>query len=138
MAMSYKNVYVAQVAFGADMNQCIKAFREAEAFNGPSLIIAYSTCVNHGFDMSKSLTEMKKAVDSGYWMLYRYNPNVGFSLDKGEINNKFLSFLLGERRYALLNEKNPSKAKRLFKKAKDRAKDNFISLKRLERTNPTD
>lgn len=138
MAMSYKNVYVAQVAFGADMNQCIKAFREAEAFNGPSLIIAYSTCVNHGFDMSKSLTEMKKAVDSGYWLLYRYNPNVGFSLDKGEINNKFLSFLLGERRYALLNEKNPSKAKRLFKKAKDRAKDNFISLKRLERTNPTD
>lgn len=138
MAMSYKNVYVAQVAFGADMNQCIKAFREAEAFNGPSLIIAYSTCVNHGFDMSKSLTEMKKAVDSGYWMLYRYNPNVGFSLDKGEINNKFLSFLLGERRYALLNEKNPSKAKRLFKKAKDRAKDNYISLKRLERTNPTD
>ena len=138
MAMTYKNVYVAQVAIGADMNQCIKAFREAEAFNGPSLIIAYSTCVNQGFDMSKSLTEMKKAVDAGYWMLYRYHPNNGFSLDKGEINNKFLPFLLGERRFALLNEKNPTKAKRLFKKAKDRAKDNYIALKRLERTSPKD
>ena len=138
MAMTYKNVYVAQVAIGADMNQCIKAFREAEAFNGPSLIIAYSTCVNQGFDMSKSLTEMKKAVDAGYWMLYRYHPTYGFSLDKGEINNKFLPFLLGERRFALLNEKDPSKAKRLFKKAKERAKDNFVSLKRLERTNPKD
>lgn len=136
MAMTYKNVYVAQVALGADMNQCIKAFREAESFNGPSLIIAYSTCVNQGFDMSKSLTEMKKAVDAGYWMLYRYHPTLGFTLDRGEVNNKFLPFLLGERRFALLNEKDGAKAKRLFKKAKDRAKDNFISLKRLERTNP--
>ncbi len=136
MAMTYKNVYVAQVALGADMNQCIKAFKEAEAYNGPSLIIAYSTCVNHGFNMTQSLTEMKRAVDSGYWMLYRYHPDHGFVLDKGEVNSKFLPFLMGERRYSLLDEKNPEKAKKLFKKAKDRAKSNYVSLKQLERTNP--
>lgn len=136
MAMTYKNVYVAQVAIGADMNQCIKAFKEAESFNGPSLIIAYCTCVNQGFDMSKSLTEMKKAVDAGYWMLYRFHPEQGFVLDRGEVNNKFLPFLMGERRFSLLNEINPSRAKKLFKKAKDHAKSDYVSLKQMERTRP--
>ena len=136
MAMTYKNVYVAQVAIGADMNQCIKAFKEAASFNGPSLIIAYCTCVNQGFDMSKSLTEMKKAVDAGYWMLYRFHPEQGFVLDKGEVNNKFLPFLMGERRFSLLNEINPSRAKKLIKKAKDHAKSDYVSLKQMERTHP--
>ncbi len=136
IALTYKNVYVAQVAIGADMNQCIKAFREAESYNGTSIIIAYCTCVNQGFDMSKSLTEMKNAVDSGYWMLYRYHPNKGFTLDRGVVNNKYIDFLMGERRFSLLNEKNPTRAIKLFKKSKSNAKANFISLKRLERTNP--
>ena len=81
IAMSYRNAYVAQVALGANMNQCIKAFKEAEAFKGPSIIIAYCTCVNHGFKMSDSMSEMKKAVLTGYWNLYRYNPNSGLELD---------------------------------------------------------
>ncbi len=135
MAMTYGNVYVASVALGADMNQCIKAFKEAESYNGPSLIIAYSTCVNHGFDMSKSLTEMKKAVDAGYVMLFRYHPTNGFTLDRGEVNNKFAAFLLGERRYAFLNEQHPDKAKKLFKKSKEKNKENYISYKKMERTN---
>lgn len=134
MAMSYGNVYVASVAFGADMNQCIKAFREAEAYNGPSLIIAYCTCVNHGFEMSQSLTEMRKAVDAGYTTLYRFHPKQGFTLDRGEINNKFVPFLLGERRYAYLNEKDSSRAKKLFKKSKEKINENYISYKSLERT----
>lgn len=135
MAMTYGNVYVASVAIGADMNQCIKAFREAESYNGPSLIIAYSTCVNQGFDMSKSLTEMRKAVEAGYVMLFRYHPTDGITLDRGEVNNKFIPFLLGERRYAYLNEQHPEKAKKLFKKSKEKIKDNYISYKKLERTN---
>lgn len=134
MAMTYGNVYVASVALGADMNQCIKAFREAEAYNGPSLIIAYCTCVNHGFEMSKSLTEMRKAVEAGYVMLYRYHPKEGFTLDRGEINNKFLPFLLGERRYAYLNERESERAKKLFKKSKEKINENYISYKSLERT----
>ena len=132
--MTYGNVYVASVALGADMNQCIKAFREAEAYNGPSLIIAYCTCVNHGFEMSKSLTEMRKAVEAGYVMLYRYHPKEGFTLDRGEINNKFLPFLLGERRYAYLNERESERAKKLFKKSKEKINENYISYKSLERT----
>ncbi len=135
IAMSYGNVYVASVALGADMNQCIKAFREAEAYKGPSLIIAYSTCVNHGFDMANSLTEMRKAVEGGYVMLYRYHPLEGFKLDRGEMNNKFIPFLLGERRYAYLNEKDQKRAKALFKKSKERMKQNLIAYKRLEHTN---
>ena len=135
MALTYGNVYVASVALGADMNQCIKAFREAEAYNGPSLIIAYSTCVNQGFDMSKSLTEMRKAVESGYITLFRYHPTQGFTLDRGEINNKYIPFLLSERRYAYLNETHPDKAKKLFKKSKERVKDNYVSYKKIERTN---
>ncbi len=134
MAMTYGDVYVASVAIGADMNQCIKAFREAEAYNGPSLIIAYSTCVNHGFAMNKSLTEMRNAVEAGYVSLFRYHPDEGFTLDRGELNNKFLSFLQGERRYAYLSDSQPEKAKKLQKKAKERAKFNFIAYKRMERT----
>lgn len=136
MAMSYGDVYVASVALGADMGQTIKAFREAEAYKGPSLIIAYSTCVNQGFSMSQSLTQMRKAVQSGYIPLYRYHPKDGFTLDAGEITKNFIPFMLTERRYKYLAENQPQKAKKLNKKALDRAKENFVAYKRMERTSP--
>ena len=105
IAMSYKNAYVAQVSLGADMNQCIKAFKEAESFNGPSIIIAYSPCVEHGFDMSNTMLEMEKAVKSGYWNLFRYNPNTGLTLDSDQkIETK--EFLKGERRFSQNQDEN--------------------------------
>ena len=76
--MAYKTAYVASISLGADMNQAIKAFKEAEAYNGVSIIIAYAPCINHGLDMSNSNGEMKKAVACGYWNLYRFNPTVHF------------------------------------------------------------
>ena len=118
IAMTYPNAYVAQVAIGADFDQCIKAFVEAEKHNGPSIIIAYSTCVNQGINMSKSLEEMKKAVDAGYWFLYRSSPENGFTLDKGQVTEEYKNFLLGERRFSSLNDKNNERANTLFEKAK--------------------
>ena len=104
IAMSYQNAYVAQVSLGANYNQCIKAFKEAEAFDGPSIIIAYSPCVEHGYDMSKTMEEMKKAVETGYWNLYRFNPKTGLSLDSSaDINTN--EFTKGERRF---NKTSPS------------------------------
>ena len=109
MAMSYGYVYVAQIAIGADKNQAIKAISEAESYNGPSLIIAYSPCINHGIKggMTNSPYEQKKAVDCGYWNLYRYNPSLKgeknpFTLDSKEPKADFKDFLMGEIRYASL------------------------------------
>ena len=104
MAMSYGYVYVAQIAMGADMNQALKAIKEAEAYPGPSLIIAYSTCINHGVKggMSNAMTEMKKAVQCGYWHLYRYNPALvaegknPFTLDSKEPGEGFQDFIRSE------------------------------------------
>ena len=116
MAMTYGYVYVAQVALGADMNQCIKAIKEAEAYKGPSLIIAYAPCINHGIKkgMGFSQIEAKKAVQNGYWHLYRYNPDVeaagknGFTLDyEGFPKGDLKDFLLGEVRYASIAESLP-------------------------------
>lgn len=105
LAMTYRNVYVAEVAIGANMSQCIKAFKEAEAYNGPSLIIAYSTCINQGFNMENSLQEMKKAVECGYWPLYRYNPTEDKVYLESTLNeDKYFDFLRGERRYAITME----------------------------------
>ncbi len=105
IALSYKNVYVAQVAIGANMNQCIKAFKEAEKYDGVSLIIAYSTCVNQGFDLSNLTSEMKKAVDCGYFPLYRYNPpEHKLYLDSGLNEDCYFDFLKGERRYQITVE----------------------------------
>ena len=107
IALTYQNAYVAQVSLGANMNQCIKAFKEAESFNGPSIIIAYSPCVEHGFDMSTTMQEMKKAVESGYWNLFRYHPNSGLTLDyEPDVNTD--EFLKGERRFKN-SEKNLKK-----------------------------
>ena len=123
MAMSYKNAYVASISLGADPMQAIKAIKEAESYRGPSLIIAYSPCVNHGFDMSNSNNEMKKAVLCGYWNLYRFNPSLEkpLTIDSKEPTIDFKNFLLGESRYSALTKANPNEAERLFKECEEDA-----------------
>ena len=122
LAMDYGYVYVASVAMGADMNQVVKAMNEAEAYNGPSLIIAYAPCINHGIRMDKSQLEEKKAVDCGYWLNFRYNPDlVGtdknpFTLDSKAPTTDYQEFLKGENRYASLAKINPQAAEALFAK----------------------
>ena len=130
MAITYGYVYVAQIAMGASHKQTLKAFLEAEKYNGPSLIIAYSPCINHGIyaGMGCSLEREKKAVDAGYWHLYRYNPELKkegknpFILDSGEPKESFREFLMGEIRYASLTKTFPEIAKDLFGKAEEEAK----------------
>ncbi|MDD4839687.1 MAG: pyruvate:ferredoxin (flavodoxin) oxidoreductase [Clostridia bacterium] len=137
LAMTYGYVYVAQVSMGADMNQVVKALSEAEAYKGPSIVIAYAPCINHGINMTKSQGEMKKAVDTGYWQLFRYNPeNVGtdvnpFTLDSKEPTEDYQSFLMGEVRYASLVKQNPDAAKMLFAKNEQDAKEkrDFYKMK---------
>jgi pyruvate-ferredoxin/flavodoxin oxidoreductase len=129
LAMTYGYVYVAQVSLGADMNQVVKAMTEAEAYKGPSLIIAYAPCINHGINMTKSNAEMKRAVDSGYWALFRYNPElVGtatnpFTLDSKEPTEDYQSFLMSEVRYSSLVKQNPDAAQILFKQNEEDAKE---------------
>ena len=135
MAMTYGYVYVAQVAMGADKNQTLKAIAEAESYPGPSLIIAYSTCINHGIKsgMAISQEEERKAVLCGYWQLYRYNPALigeknPFTLDyKKEPNGNFRDYLMGEVRYASLAKAFPEEAEKLFAKTEKDA------MERLER-----
>ena len=138
MAMSYGYVYVAQVSMGADKNQTLKAIAEAEAYNGPSLIIAYAPCISHGIKlgMANSQLESKKAVESGYWALYRYNPSLKgtknpFSLDSKEPKADFKEFLMGEVRYASLAKAFPEEAEALFAKTEEDAKERLENYKRL-------
>ncbi len=139
MAMSYGYVYVAQVAMGANKVQFLKALTEAESYPGPSLIIAYSPCINHGLSvgMGKSQEEEKKAVESGYWHLYRYNPllvNEGknpFTLDSREPTASFRDFIMSEVRYSSLIKSFPQQAEELFKAAEEDAKYRYQSYKRL-------
>jgi len=138
MAMSYGYVYVAQVSMGADKNQTIKAISEAEAYDGPSLIIAYSTCINHGIKagMSYSQEEQKRAVECGYWTLYRYNPDLKgtknpFSLDSKAPNGSFKDYLLGEVRYASLAKVFPEVAEELFAKTEADAMERYNTYKKL-------
>lgn len=137
MAMSYGYVYVASVAMGANMNQCLKAFLEAEAYDGPSLIIAYSPCINHGIDMSKSIQEEKLAVDTGYWILYRYNPMLAregknpFILDSKEPKMEYEAFLKNEIRYRSVLQDYPEIARQLFAQAAQEAKKRFEYYKKL-------
>ncbi len=137
MAMSYGYVYVASVAMGANMNQCLKAFLEAEAYDGPSLIIAYSPCINHGIDMSKSIQEEKLAVDTGYWILYRYNPMLAregknpFILDSKEPKMEYEAFLKNEIRYRSVLQDYPEIARELFAQAAQEAKKRFEYYKKL-------
>ena len=133
MLMTYGNVYVAQVAMGADNAQLVKAMHEAELFNGPSVIIAYAPCQSHGLKcgMAKVQDEMKKAVDAGYWHLYRYNPNARekFKLDSKEPTIPYEDFLDGEVRYASLKRTFPENAKELFAQGTKQAKERYEQLK---------
>ncbi len=133
IAMSYGYVYVAQCSMGSDKNQFVKAITEAEAYDGPSLIICYAPCINHGINMSKSQFEMKNAVDSGYWQLYRYNPTAAkkFSLDSKEATANYQDFLLSENRYAQLYKAKPEVAKKLFELNEEQAKERYQEYKTL-------
>ena len=136
LAMMSKNAYVAKISMGANYEQAIKAFKEAEEFNGPSIIIAYAPCVNHGIDMSKSQEEMKRAVESGYWELFRYNPkDNSLSLDSGEPTMSYEEFVAGETRFSALKKANPDLSKELFEKAQQSAKDRRNLLKKLATNN---
>lgn len=139
MAMTYGYVYVAQIAMGADKNQTLKAIAEAEAYTGPSLIIAYSPCINHGLKagMGASQLETKKAVESGYWAMYRFNPALKekgenpFILDSKEPTGDFNEFLMGEVRYSSLKKQYPETAEALFAKTKADAMERLAGYKRL-------
>ena len=135
IAMSYGYVYVAQISMGADYNQAIKALTEAEAYPGPSLVIAYAPCIAHGIKkgMGKSMTEEKLAVETGYWHNFRFNPQLEnkFSLDSKAPTGDYQEFLKGEVRYASLALKDPEKASRLFEKNEEHAKERFNYLERL-------
>ena len=142
IASTYGYVYVAQVAMGASDAQCLKAFREAEAYDGPSIIIAYAPCINHGLKvgMGKSQAEEAKAVECGYWHLWRYNPELEkegknpFTLDSKEPNwDNFENFLKGEVRYASVMKQYPEEAEQLFAAAKENAQWRYNNYRRLAR-----
>ncbi len=137
IAMAYGYVYVAQIAMGANPEQTLKALREAEAYDGPSLIIAYAPCINHGIKagMNKSMLEMKKAVRSGYWDLLRYNPALAaegknpLSIDSAAPTESYKDFIMGEVRYNSLELKFPERAEELFEKGEEMALDRYKTLK---------
>ena len=138
MAMSYGYVYVAQIDIGADKNQALKAIAEAEAYKGPSLIIGYAPCINHGIKlgMGNSQLESKRAVECGYWQLYRFNPELKgtknpFSLDSKEPTGDFKEFLMGEVRYASLAKAFPEAAEALFEKTYKDAMERLEGYKKL-------
>ena len=135
IAMSYGYVYVAQVAMGADYNQTIKAFVEAESYNGPSLIIAYAPCITHGIKagMSKAQTEEKNAVAAGYWHTFRFDPRLEkpFQLDSKAPTASYQDFIKGEVRYTSLALKNPERAEKLFAKSEANAKAKYEHLQKL-------
>ena len=140
IAMSYGYVYVAQISMGADFNQCVKAIAEAEAYPGPSLIIAYAPCINHGIKkgMSKAQTEEQLAVEAGYWHCFRYNPALAaegkdaFALDSKEPTGDYQAFLDGEVRYNALKRANPERAAKLFDKNESEAKARYAYLNKLK------
>ena len=139
MAMSYGNVYVAQVGMGADKNQLMRAIIEAEKHDGPSLIIAYSPCISHGIKegMGRAQANIEKAVKAGYWHLYRYNPQLKaegknpFTLDSKEPTESFREFLMGQVRYAAIAKQYPDVAEELFNMAEENAKERYNNYKRL-------
>jgi len=139
MAMTYGYVYVAQVSMGANLNHTLKAMVEAENYNGPSLIICYAPCVNHGIKsgMGRTVNEEKKAVESGYWHLYRYDPRLAeegknpFILDSKEPKESFRDFIMGEVRYSQIEKTFPNLAEKLYEKAEIDAKDRYETYKKL-------
>ena len=137
MAMSYGYVYVAKVCMGANPAQLIKAVNEAEAYKGPSLIIAYAPCINHGINMGHSQAEAKKAVEAGYWPLYRYNPDLAtegknpFVLDSKDPKASYQEFIMGEVRYSSLKKQFPQAADELFARAEKEAAEKIEYYKKL-------
>ena len=137
MAMSYGYVYVAQVAMSANPVQLLKAMNEAEAYDGPSLIIAYSPCINHGINMSFSQAEIRKAVAAGYWPLYRYNPLLAdegknpLTLDSKDPTESYQDFIRGEVRYTSLVNSFPAAAETLFQQAEKDAQERLTRLKKM-------
>ncbi len=133
MAMSYGYVYVAQVAMGADPAQLLKAVTEAEAYHGPSLIIAYAPCINHGIKMNQAQAEIKKAVQAGYWQLYRYNPDNEnpMTVDSKAPTASYQEFIKGENRYASLIRQFPADAEKLFAAAENDAAKRLESYRKL-------
>lgn len=141
IAMSYGYIYVAQIAMGANMAQCVKAIQEAESYNGPSLIIGYAPCINHGIrkGMSKAMEEEKLAVETGYWNLFRFDPRLAaegknpFQLDSKAPTKEYSEFIMGENRYINLKKQNPERAEKLFSQAEANAKAKYEALvKRAE------
>ena len=138
IAMSYGYVYVAQIAMGADMNQTLKAIQEAEAYPGPSLIIAYAPCINHGIKGGMGISQLgeKKAVEAGYWHTYRFDPRKeeAFTLDSKAPSASYRDFIMGEARYSSLTRSFPDRAKVLFEKARENAASKYDALaKRAEK-----
>ncbi|MGL4981655.1 MAG: pyruvate:ferredoxin (flavodoxin) oxidoreductase [Treponemataceae bacterium] len=141
IARSYGYVYVAQISMGANMAQTIKAFREAESYDGPSIIIAYSTCINHGINMTTGMTNQKEIVSCGLWPLYRYDPRLveqeknPFQLDSKEPDYKLADFMYKEVRFKTLKAADPSRAESLLKLAETKAKRQYQELKYLAERN---
>jgi pyruvate-ferredoxin/flavodoxin oxidoreductase len=137
MAMSYGNVYVAEVAMGADDLQTLKAFIEAEAHQGPSLIIAYSHCIAHGIDMTRGMHQQKLAVESGYWPLYRYDPALSvagknpFQLDSGDPKIPLKDYIYTEGRYRILQQSDADTAKELLARAQSAVDERWLHYKQL-------
>ena len=139
IAMSYGYVYVAQIAMGADMNQTIKAIAEAEAYPGPSLIIGYAPCEMHGLKggMGNSQSEMKKAVEAGYWQMFRFNPELKaegknpLTIDSKAPTANYVDFIKSETRYSRLEQQFPERAKELFAEAEVQAKAKYNRLLKL-------
>jgi pyruvate-ferredoxin/flavodoxin oxidoreductase len=131
MAMTYGNVYVAQIAMGANDAHTVKAFLEAESYDGPSLIIAYSHCIAHGIDMTRGLEQQKLAVDSGYWTLYRYDPRLKaedknpLQLDSKPPKIPLQDYVYKENRYRILTQSNPKAAARLLVEAQQAVKERW-------------
>jgi len=137
MVMTYGNVYVAQVAMGANDGQVVKAFLEAEAYDGPSLIIAYSHCIAHGINMAKGLYQQKLAVQSAYWPLYRFNPDLKdegknpLQLDSKGPKVALQDYIYNENRYRMLLKSDPAVAKQLLRNAQEAANERWETYKQM-------
>jgi pyruvate-ferredoxin/flavodoxin oxidoreductase len=144
MAMSYGNVYVAKVAMGSNDTQTLRAFLEAEAYDGPSLIIAYSHCIAHGIDMGTGMQNQKAAVDSGYWQLYRYNPDLSkegknpFKLESKGLKIPLKNYAYMETRYKMLTKTHPERAEQLLEEAQKDVEDRWKTYEGLNANNPNE
>jgi pyruvate-ferredoxin/flavodoxin oxidoreductase len=137
IAMSYGNIYIAKIAFGANPNQAVKAFVEAESYDGPSLILSYTHCIAHGINMETGYLEQKKAVNCGHWPLYRFDPRLSdegknpLQLDSKEPTEDFEDYAYGENRYRSLQKANPEVAAQLMELAKKDCAKQYSLLKKL-------